>query len=74
MRDIRRDTGLSTQTYTRNDMTTPMSDLWLAIDVAVGWVLGRAVWLAVAELVVKPLLFHFYRRVDAALSDNLPDL
>ncbi len=52
----------------------PMADLWLAIDVAVGWILGRALWLIVAELVAKPLMFHLYRRADRALADRLPDL
>jgi hypothetical protein len=52
----------------------PMADLWLAIDVAVGWILGRALWLIVAELVAKPLMFHLYRRADRALADHLPDL
>jgi hypothetical protein len=51
-----------------------MADLWLAIDVAVGWILGRALWLIVAELVAKPLMFHLYRRADQALADRLPDL
>lgn len=51
-----------------------MADLWLAVDVAVGWILGRALWLIVAELVVKPLIFRLYRGADAALADRLPNL
>jgi hypothetical protein len=52
----------------------PMADFWLAIDVAVGWILGRALWLIVAELVAKPLMFRLYRQADHALADRLPDL
>jgi hypothetical protein len=54
-----------------------MADLHLAIDVAIGWILGRAAWLAVAELLLKPALHRLYRRADASLNglhDRLPDL
>lgn len=51
-----------------------MNDLHLAIDVAIGWVLARAAWACVTELIIKPLLVRLYRQVDHALADNLPDL
>ena len=51
-----------------------MADLHLAIDVTIGWILGRAAWLATSELVLKPILHRLYRRADASLNDRLPDL
>lgn len=51
-----------------------MRDFWLAIDVAIGWFLARAAWLAVVELLIKPALFHVYRRADVAAGDRLPNL
>lgn len=47
-----------------------MSDLHLMADV----LLVRLVWLAAAELIVKPVLHQLYRRADAAAGDRLPDL
>lgn len=35
---------------------------------------ARMLWLAIAELIVKPLLHLLYRRADAAAGDRLPDL
>jgi hypothetical protein len=52
----------------------PMADFWLAVDVAIGWILGRAIWLAAQELLIKPLLIRLYQRADAAAGDRLPDL
>jgi hypothetical protein len=51
-----------------------MADVHLALDVAIGWFIGRAAWVAVTELLLKPLLIRFYRRADSALNDRLPDL
>ena len=51
-----------------------MNDLKLAVDIAAGWLVGRIVWFAVQELLIKPLLLWGYRRADTALSDRLPDL
>lgn len=51
-----------------------MNDFHIAIDVAIGWVLARAAWAGVTELIIKPLWIRLYRRVDKALADSLPDL
>jgi hypothetical protein len=51
-----------------------MADLRIAVDVAAGWILGRVVWLAVQELLIKPVLLRLYQRADALLNDRLPDL
>lgn len=51
-----------------------MTDLHLSLDVAIGLVLARAAWVAVAELLIKPVVRAIYRRADAAAGGHLPDL
>ena len=51
-----------------------MNDFHLAIDVAIGWLLARAAWVGVTELLIKSAWFRLYRRADAALADRLPNL
>jgi hypothetical protein len=52
----------------------PMRDLWLAVDVAIGWILGRVIWVGVDELLIKPFLRRLYRHADHITGDRLPDL
>lgn len=47
-----------------------MTDLHIVDDLLV----ARLLWMALADLVVRPLLRMVYRRTDAALDDRLPDL
>ena len=46
------------------------SDFRLIADL----LLARLAWLAVAELIFKPVFFRLYRSADQALNDRLPDL
>lgn len=46
------------------------SDFRLIADL----LLARLAWLAVAELIFKPVFARGYQRVDKALNDRLPDL
>lgn len=50
------------------------TDARLALDVAAGWLLGRLVWIAAQELLIKPLLFRLYRQADDVLGGRLPTL
>jgi hypothetical protein len=55
-----------------------MTDAHLSIDVAVGWLLGRAAWAAVDHGILRPFAAAFgsraYRRIDALTGDRLPNL
>lgn len=51
-----------------------MADLRLSLDVALGLLLARVAWVALTELLIKPVLLRLYRRADTALNDRLPDL
>ena len=50
------------------------ADLKLATDFAGGYLAGRLLWLAVSEMAIKPLLFHWYGQLDRALKDRLPNI
>jgi hypothetical protein len=47
-----------------------MKDLHLVVD----FLAARLLWLAAAELIVKPFLFRKYNWLDAKVNDSLPDL
>ena len=49
-------------------------DLRLALDVAAGWLIARLVWLAAQELVIKPVMFRLYEKIDTLLGDRLPPI
>jgi hypothetical protein len=47
---------------------------WADLHIVGDLLAARLLWLALAELIAKPLLRLAYHRTDAALGDRLPNL